>query len=174
MKRLITFGVMLVLALVLFVGLTSCSTDVPVPTPPDMEQPPPTGSDQPGNNNPDDNNSMRSKLKINIGSASFNVTLEDNATVAALKALLPMTVNMPDMNGNEKYYYLPEDLPTASSNPGTIRAGDLMLYGSSCMVLFYEDFSTSYSYTRLGHVDNPSELASALGAGSATITFELQ
>lgn len=117
---------------------------------------------------------MRSKLKINIGSASFNVTLEDNATVAALKALLPMTVNMPDMNGNEKYYYLPEDLPTASSNPGTIRAGDLMLYGSSCMVLFYEDFSTSYSYTRLGRVDNPSELASALGAGSATITFELQ
>ena len=41
-----------------------------------------------------------------------------------------MTVDMSELHGNEKYYYLSNGLPTASSNPGTIRTGDLMLYGS--------------------------------------------
>lgn len=84
-----------------------------------------------------------------------------------------MTVLMSEMNGNEKYCYLSGNLPTAASNPGTIRAGDLMLYGSNCVVLFYETFQTSYSYTRIGRADNPSGLAAALGSGNVTITFEL-
>lgn len=159
--------------LLVSVGLTSCSTDDPISALPDTEQPaPPANPDQPGND--EDNNTMSNNLKISVGPASFNVTLENNATVAAFKVLLPMTVNMSEMNGNEKYYYLPENLPATSSNPGTIRTGDLMLYGSSCIVLFYKAFSTSYSYTPLGRVNNPSGLASALGSGSATVTFELQ
>lgn len=166
------------MAMTVLVTLTSCSTDGPVPVPPETEQPaPPANPDESGDddtNNPNDNNPMSNNLKISVGSASFNATLENNATVTAFKALLPMTVNMSEMNGNEKYYYLPENLPTASSNPGTIQNGDLMLYGSSCLVLFYESFRTSYSYTRLGRVENPSGLASALGRGSATVTFELQ
>ncbi|WP_455585183.1 cyclophilin-like fold protein [Bacteroides sp.] len=188
MKRMIVCWMQAALfSLILLVGSASCSTDDPILTQPEPEQtvPPvnpdePDGSDnldEPGNNddnNPDDNNPMSNNLKISIGSSSFNATLEDNATVTAFKALLPMTVSMSEMNGNEKYYYLQGSLPTASSNPGTIRTGDLMLYGSSCVVLFYETFSTSYSYTRLGRVDNPSGLASALGSGNVTVTFELQ
>lgn len=170
-------------ALTLSVTFTSCSTEDPVLIPQEVEQPvPPVNPDEPDNddnNNPDNNNPendtpMSNNLKIRVGSASFNVTLENNATVTAFKALLPMTVNMSEMNGNEKYYYLPENLPTASSNPGTIQTGDLMLYGSSCLVLFYESFRTSYSYTRLGRVKNPSGLVSALGSGSVNVTFELQ
>lgn len=163
--------------LTLWTGFTSCSTDEPILSPPETEQsttpnkPGESGNDD--NNNPDDNNPMSKKLKISIGSASFNVTLDDNATVTAFKSLLPITVNMSELNGNEKYYYLPDNLPTASSAPGTIRNGDLMLYGSSCLVLFYESFRTSYSYTRLGHVENPSGLASALGSGSVSVTFEI-
>lgn len=161
------------LALTLLITLTSCSTDDPVPTSPEKEQPaPPVKPDEPDDNN--DNNTMKNNLKISIGSTSFNVTLDDNATATAFKALLPMTVNMAEMNGNEKYYYLPDNLPTSSFNPGRIQTGDLMLYGFSCVVLFYETFSTSYSYTRLGRVDNPSGLASALGSGSVTVSFELQ
>ena len=78
-----------------------------------------------------------------------------------------------ELHGNEKYYYLSKGLPTASSNPGTIRTGDLMLYGSTCVVLFYETFSTSYTYTRLGRITNPSGLASALGSGGVNVTFEI-
>lgn len=132
----------------------------------------------PGNNNEgnhnDDNDPMGNRLYIRVGPVAFTATLENNAAATAFKALLPITVNMSELNGNEKYYYLPGGLPSVASNPGTIRTGDLMLYGSDCLVLFYETFSTSYRYTRLGAVDNPSGLVAALGSGSVTVTFELQ
>ena len=46
-----------------------------------------------------------------------------------------------------------------------------MLYGDSCLVLFYENFSTSYSYTPLGQIDEPNSLADAVGNGNIEITF---
>ncbi len=116
-----------------------------------------------------DSNTMR----VTVGSNTFNVSLASNPTATAFKTLLPMTINMSELNGNEKYYGLPQSLPTNASNPGTIQNGDLMLYGSTTLVLFYKTFSTSYSYTRIGSVDNPSGLQSALGGGSVTVIFEL-
>ena len=104
----------------------------------------------------------------------FTATLEDNATATAFKALLPMTINMTELNGNEKYFNLSSSLPTHASNPSTIEKGDLMMYGANTVVLFYKTFSTPYRYTKLGHVDNPVGLDAALGSGSATLTFELQ
>jgi hypothetical protein len=78
-----------------------------------------------------------------------------------------MTINMSDLNANEKYFDLPNSLPANASNTGTIQPGDLMLYGSNTLVLFYKSFSTSYNYTRLARIDNPSGLAAALGSGNA-------
>lgn len=117
--------------------------------------------------------SSSNTLKITVGSSTFTATLASNETATAFKALLPMTINMSELNSNEKYYNLPQSLPADASNPGTIQNGDLMLYGSSTLVLFYKTFSTSYSYTRIGSIDNPSGLETALGAGSATVTFEI-
>lgn len=138
------------------------------------------GSDNNGNdngNNGDENNGgeneMNRNITVRVGDYSFSVTLEDNATARAFTALLPMTVTMNEMNGNEKYHYLSENLPTDSYRPGTICNGDLMLYGSSCVVLFYETFSSSYSYTHIGLLDKPSGLASALGRGNVNVTFEI-
>jgi len=85
-----------------------------------------------------------------------------------------MTLPMKDLNSNEKFVQLPADLPNRALNPGTIQNGDLMLYGSATLVLFYKTFPTSYSYTKLGRVANPAGLAAALGAGSVTVTFELK
>jgi len=50
--------------------------------------------------------------------------------------------------------------------------GDLMLYGNNTLVLFYESFNSSYSYTKLGYVDNPTGLAAALGNGNVVVKFE--
>ena len=122
----------------------------------------------------DTSNTGSMKLKITVGSNTFNATVYTNATATAFKARLPLTISMTELNGNEKYFDLPDNLPTNASNPGTIQAGDLMLYGSNTLVLFYKSFSTSYNYTRLARIDNPSGLTAALGSGSITVKFELE
>jgi hypothetical protein len=119
-------------------------------------------------------NTRSKKLKITVSSNTFNATVYNNATATAFKAKLPLTINMTELNGNEKYFDLPDNLPANASNPGTIQAGDLMLYGSNTFVLFYKSFSTSYNYTRLARIDNPSGLAAALSSGNITVKFEIE
>jgi hypothetical protein len=114
------------------------------------------------------------KLKITIGTNTFTATLHNNPTVNAFKSRLPVTINMSELNGNEKYFDLPNHLTANASNPGTIKAGDIMLYGSNTLVLFYKSFSTSYSYTPMGRIDNTTGLTAALGSGNVTVRFELE
>ena len=113
------------------------------------------------------------KIKITVGITSFVASTYDNETAKAFWALLPMTIDMTELNGNEKYHYLSGNLPNSTTNPDIITAGDIMLWGQNCVVLFYETFSTSYSYTKIGTVDNPARLKEALGRGNVTVKFEL-
>lgn len=114
---------------------------------------------------------MDRNITLTIHGISFAVTLEDNEAARAFAARLPLTLEMNELNGNEKYFYLDGSLPTDSHRPGTIQTGDLMLYGSACVVLFYQTFTSGYSYTRLGRVTNPEGLAAALGSGNVRIRF---
>ena len=117
---------------------------------------------------------MRDTLVVKIGLREFTAILFDNPTANAFKAMLPLTMNMIELNGNEKYFDLAKSMPTNASNPGKINPGDLLLYGSNTLVLFYEAFSTSYTYTRLGKINNASGLAQALGSGNVVITMKLK
>lgn len=88
--------------------------------------------------------------------------------------MLPVTFSMDEHNGNEKYIYMNQSLPSASETIGTIQNGDIMLFGSDCLVVFYESFQTSYTYTRIGKISDTDGLADALGSGSVEVSFYMK
>lgn len=108
---------------------------------------------------------------MTIGTQRFAVTLEDNPTARAFAQGLPATWDMAELNGNEKYVRLPRSLPGKATRAGTLHAGDVMLYGTDTLVVFYETFRSGYSYTRIGRIEEPAGLAQALGPGHARVTF---
>ncbi len=118
-------------------------------------------------------NNEEIKINLIVNNKTFTATLENNQTVQELIQNFPMTLNMSDLHSNEKYNYLNSSLTTNSSIPRMINAGDIKLYGNNCLVVFYDDFRNSYSYTNLGKVDNVDEFVAELGSGSVNITFEL-
>jgi hypothetical protein len=81
---------------------------------------------------------------------------------------------MNELNSNEKYADLTKSLPVNASVPASIQVGDLMIYGSRTLVLFYKGFSTSYSYTKIGKIDDVTGLLAALGNGDVTVSFEFK
>ena len=100
------------------------------------------------------------KIYATINNKKYEIKLENNSTVSALIKELPLEVSMNDLNNNEKYVDLDSSLPTNAYNPKHIEAGDVMLFGNNCLVVFYESFDTSYSYTKIGHIDNLPKLDS--------------
>lgn len=112
-------------------------------------------------------------LKIKINGQTFIAELYDNPAAQKLKERLPLTLNMKDLHGNEKYYYLDNPLPAKAQHVGKINAGDIMLFGNDCLVVFYQSFNTSYSYTPLGKIENAAALPKAVGRGSVQMEFSL-
>ena len=108
---------------------------------------------------------------IRVNDKTYEVQLADNATARAFAELLPLDLTMEELNGNEKYHYLDQALPASPSCPGRIEAGDLMLYGRDCVVLFYQSFDTSYSYTRIGRLADTTGLSDAVGTADVDVSF---
>lgn len=115
---------------------------------------------------------MRTIL-VTIGDKSFSATLEENEAAAAFAALLqdaPLVLHMSDYSGFEKVGDLGATLPTSNSQT-TTQPGDFVLYGGSQIVVFYG--SNSWSYTKLGRIDDVSGWEEALGSGDVTVAFSL-
>ncbi|GGN32257.1 MULTISPECIES: cyclophilin-like fold protein [Marinomonas] len=115
--------------------------------------------------------SEKSRMWITIGERRFSATLAATAAAEEFASMLPLTLNMEDLNRNEKHTDLPKNLPTHKYQPKTIENGDIVLWGSRTLVVFYKTFDTSYSYTRIGRIENATDLPRALGHGNAVITF---
>lgn len=152
---------------------TTIPTDVPaqepttIPTDVPTEKPTIITTEDPSSD-PSDVLDMY-EITIKVNEKIFPAKLYQTEAAEAFMQKLPLSITMNELNGNEKYYYFSENLPTESQKVSQIHAGDLKLYGSSCLVLFYDSFSTAYSYTSLGYVENPEGLAEALGTGSVNV-----
>jgi hypothetical protein len=110
-------------------------------------------------------------VKIKVGNKSFNGIFYNNDTANALLKSMPMKLKMSELNGNEKYRYLGKDFPTNEKRVKRVKAGDIMLYGSDCLVVFYKSFNTSYEYTKVGRITNTKGLKKAAGKKSVTVTL---
>lgn len=113
-------------------------------------------------------------MKININGTEYTAYFYDTAAAEEFKAMLPLTLEMSELNGNEKFIYLDTSFSTANENVGYINKGEILLYGSSCVVLFYDSFSTPYSYTRLGYIEDPDGLEGVVGSGDVTVVFSAE
>lgn len=112
------------------------------------------------------------KVNITIGGKTFTADSEDSETGRAFLDKLPLSLDMSELNGNEKYCY-GVSLPRNDQHYGSIVPGDLMLYSGNCLVLFY-GAAGGYRYTRVGKIADTTGLAEAVGKGSVTVIFEQQ
>ena len=112
-------------------------------------------------------------MNVQVGDVVFSATLEKNEAVSALVEMMresPVVIQMSDYSGFEKVGSLGTSLP-ASNSQTTTQAGDIVLYNGNQIVIFYG--SNSWSYTRLGHIDDLTGWEDALGSGDVTVIFSL-
>ena len=120
--------------------------------------------------------SMDDLVKVKINDEVFDVKLENNsATQEFINELKKgnITVNASEYGGFEKVGDLGFSLPTSDENIGTA-PGDIVLYQGDKISLFYG--SHSWSYTKLGKIDNvgSNKLKEVLGSGDVTLEFSLK
>lgn len=113
-------------------------------------------------------------MNVQVGDAVFSATLEQNEAVNAFVEMMredSVVIQMSDYSGFEKVGPLGTSLP-ASNSQTTTHAGDIVLYNGNQIVIFYG--SNSWSYTRLGHIDDLTGWEEALGNGDVTVIFSLE
>ena len=130
--------------------------------------------DEAAEQNVKEEETMDRKMIVEVGGKHFTATLEDNKAAETLAEMMqedPVTIQMSDHGGFEKVGDLGTDLPT-SNRQTTTQAGDIVLYQGNQIVIFYG--SNSWSYTRLGRIDDLTGWETALGDGDVTVTFVLE
>ena len=120
--------------------------------------------------------SVNDSVKVQINEDIFDVELENNSAAQELIKELEkgnITVNATEYGGFEKVGELGFSLPTSDENIGTA-PGDIVLYQGDKISLFYG--SHSWSYTKLGKIDNvdSNKLKEVLGSGDVTLEFTLK
>ena len=119
---------------------------------------------------------QKTMLQMKIGETKVSVSWEDNDSVAALKKLCkdaPLTIQMSMYGGFEQVGSIGTRLPSNDAQT-TTSAGDIVLYSSNQVVVFYG--SNSWAYTRLGHItdQDAAGMASLLSNGDVTITISME
>ncbi len=114
-------------------------------------------------------------MQMKINDTPVTVAWEDNESVSALKELAAndLTIQMSMYGGFEQVGSIGQRLPSSDVQTST-SSGDIVLYSSNQLVVFYG--SNSWAYTRLGHITDktPEEMRTLLSNGDVTITLSVQ
>ena len=86
---------------------------------------------------------------VTIAGESFELILENNASAKAFAKLLPLELDMADVNGNEKFYLLADHLPRKEQCSCSIKTGDLLLCQTNELTFFYDDCTVHYMFPSL-------------------------
>ena len=124
----------------------------------------------------DEEESGTSEMTFKINGEEVNVKWEDNESVRALADLAadgPVIVNASKYGGFEQVGGLGSTLPSNDVDT-TTGPGDIVLYSSSNIVVFFG--TNSWAYTRLGHIEGKTddELRDMLGGSSVEIEIALR
>ena len=118
---------------------------------------------------------VQTQMKMRIGDTPVEVAWENNESVEALKELAQngLTIQMSMYGGFEQVGSIGQRLPSHDVQTNT-SSGDIVLYSSSQLVVFYG--SNSWAYTRLGHITDktPEEMRALLSKGDVTITLSVE
>lgn len=166
MKKLLSLFLFFTIGL----AATACarsSNNLPAPTPTAEESATPTPQESPES---EDNSSMKN-LVLTVDGTELTVSWEDNQAVEELAEYVQekdILVSTSRYGGFEQVGSLPQSF-SSSDRQITTSPGDIVLYTSDQMVLFYG--SNSWSYTKLGHIEGLTrqELTDLLGKDSVEV-----
>ena len=116
------------------------------------------------------------EITIDVNGNKLTAALADSTAAKELAEKLKsgsVTVTLNEYGGFEKVGDLPWSL-TKSDKQVSTEPGDIMLYQGDQMTIFYN--SNSWSYTKLGSIENTTqeELESLFGEGDITVTLSLK
>ena len=109
-------------------------------------------------------------MKLLIDEKELKVNWEVNASVEAIKNLSPLSIAMHKFGGFEQVGSIGQTI-VSNDKEITTQPGDIVLYASSQIVIFYG--TNTYDYTKLGHIDlSESELNNLLNKENVTLLIK--
>ncbi len=170
MKKLLIF-----LLTIISITLTSCGKSNSSSIQPTTDEPSTTiTTPQDDKTITKEDETANMKLTLKIDGIEVDVIWADNNSVKALKNLAKdgLTINMSKYGGFEQVGSIGSTLPSSDTRI-TTNPGDIVLYSSNQIVIFYD--SNTWSYTKLGHINlSKSELTDLLGDEDVVITLNLK
>ncbi len=124
----------------------------------------------PNSNSSSTSTKKEENMKLSIDNQELDVAWEDNDSVKALKGILPLTINMHEYGGFEQTGSIGQSIVRNDSQIDVV-PGDIVLYSGNAISVFYS--TSSWSYTRLGHINlNKNELNALLKKESVTFVLK--
>lgn len=110
------------------------------------------------------------QLVLQLENEKVPIIVYNTKIVNGLSGYMPFDVTFNELNGNEIYAELPFAIEASPERVKEVQAGDVMLFGSSTLVIFYETHKTDYQYTKIGKVSDISQIDRLRQILTATIT----